>query len=72
MGTGQRYRGAGILQPRPVGVLRRSGLDVGWPAFRGMRNVIAHVYDGVDDELVWRALEKRVPQMIEQLVDRDG
>ncbi|WP_423462505.1 DUF86 domain-containing protein [Promicromonospora sp. MS192] len=46
--------------------------DVGWPALRGVRNVIAHVDDGVDDELVWRALEKRVPQMIEQLVDRDG
>jgi uncharacterized protein with HEPN domain len=46
--------------------------DVGWPALKGMRNLIAHVYDGVDDELVWRALEKRVPQMIAQLVDGDG
>ncbi len=45
--------------------------DVGWPALKGMRNLIAHVYDGVDDELVWRALEKRVPQMIAELVD-DG
>jgi uncharacterized protein with HEPN domain len=42
--------------------------DVGWPALKGMRNLIAHVYDGVDDELVWRALEMRVPRMIQQLV----
>lgn len=42
--------------------------DVGWQALRGMRNLIAHVNDGVDDELVWRALENRVPQMIAQLV----
>lgn len=46
--------------------------DVGWPAVKGMRNLIAHVYDGVDDELVWRALEKRVPQMVAQLVGNDG
>jgi uncharacterized protein with HEPN domain len=46
--------------------------DVGWPALKGMRNLIAHVYDGVDDELVWRALEKRVPQMIAELVGDDG
>ena len=43
--------------------------DVGWPALKGMRNLTAHVYDGVDDELVWRALEKRVPRMIAELVD---
>jgi uncharacterized protein with HEPN domain len=36
-----------------------------------MRNLIADVGDGVDDELVWRALEKRVPRMISQLVDDD-
>ncbi|WP_369370864.1 DUF86 domain-containing protein [Promicromonospora sp. Populi] len=42
--------------------------DVGWPALKGMRNLIAHVYDGVDDELVWRALEKRVPKMVAELV----
>ncbi|GHH68823.1 HepT-like ribonuclease domain-containing protein [Promicromonospora soli] len=42
--------------------------DIGWPALKGMRNLIAHVYDGVDDELVWRALEKRVPWMVEELL----
>lgn len=46
--------------------------DVGWPALKGMRNLIAHVCDGVDDELVWRALEKRVPRMVAQLVGDDG
>ena len=46
--------------------------DVGWPALKGMRNLIAHVYDGVDDELVWRALEKRVPRMIAELVGEAG
>jgi uncharacterized protein with HEPN domain len=41
--------------------------DIGWPALKGMRNLIAHVDDGVDDELVWRALEKRVPWMVAEL-----
>jgi uncharacterized protein with HEPN domain len=46
--------------------------NVAWPALKGMRNLIAHVYDGVDDELVWRALQKRVPRMVAELVDDDG
>ncbi|MFC8799738.1 DUF86 domain-containing protein [Promicromonospora sp. NPDC057138] len=46
--------------------------DIGWPALKGMRNLIAHVYDGVDDELVWRALVKRVPWMVEELTDGDS
>jgi broad specificity phosphatase PhoE len=48
---------------------KESHPDVGWQALKGMRNLIAHVHDGVDDELVWRALENRVPRMIAQLVD---
>ncbi|WP_372461764.1 hypothetical protein [Antribacter soli] len=32
-----------------------------------MRNLIAHVCDGVDDEFVWRALANRVPTMVAEL-----
>lgn len=45
--------------------------SVGWHALRGMRNLIAHVYEGVDDEFVWRALAHRVPAMVTELVHGD-
>lgn len=41
---------------------------VQWPALRGMRSLIAHVYDGVDADFVWRALEVRVPAMVAELL----
>lgn len=78
---GQRSRGFGehivlniaTVAERLPEQFKEQHPDVGWPALKGMRNLIAHVCDGVDDELVWRALEKRVPRMIQQLVgDDDG
>jgi uncharacterized protein with HEPN domain len=77
---GQRSRGFGehivlniaTVAERLPESFKEQHPDVGWPALKGMRNLIAHVYDGVDDELVWRALQKRVPQMIAQLVGDEG
>ena len=53
--------------------LKEAHPSVEWQALRGMRNLIAHVYDGVDEDFVWRALERRVPAMIAELLgDRDA
>ncbi|MFD2026743.1 DUF86 domain-containing protein [Promicromonospora aerolata] len=76
---GQRSRGFGehiILNIATVAErlpeqFKEQHPDVGWPALKGMRNLIAHVHDGVDDKLVWRALEHRVPRMLQQLVGGD-
>lgn len=46
--------------------------SVEWNALREMRNIIAHVHDGVDAEFVWRALAHRVPAMIAELVDDEA
>ncbi len=45
--------------------------SVEWHALKGMRNLVAHVYEGVDEEFVWRALERRVPAMIAELLGDD-
>ena len=37
--------------------------QVKWHEIRGMRNIIAHAYDGVDPDIVWDALAKDLPQL---------
>lgn len=47
--------------------LRASYPDVDWRAIRGIRNRIAHDYAGVNDEIVWVALERNVPDLAARL-----
>ena len=41
--------------------------DVEWSKIARMRNLVAHHYDHVDDDLLWKALSVRIPDLIEQL-----
>lgn len=41
----------------------------GWREIIGFRNVIAHGYDVVEDEIVWESIEKNIPQLFKQLND---
>lgn len=41
--------------------------DVDWVALARMRNLIAHHYDNVDDRLVFAALERRIPHLLDTL-----
>ncbi|UUT34325.1 HepT-like ribonuclease domain-containing protein [Microbacterium elymi] len=43
----------------------RSHID--WIRIARMRNLIAHHYDGVDDRLVFSALEHRIPELARAL-----
>jgi uncharacterized protein with HEPN domain len=38
--------------------------DVPWVAVSRMRNLVAHHDDKVDDDVMWAALEHRVPEMV--------
>jgi len=33
----------------------------------GMRNRIIHGYDAVDDEIVWDAVQRKIPLLLEQI-----
>ncbi|GAB3040672.1 DUF86 domain-containing protein [Sediminivirga luteola] len=46
--------------------------DVDWVAIGRMRNLIAHHYDNVDDRLVFAALQRRIPALIERLFRDNG
>lgn len=37
--------------------------EVPWQQMRGLRNVLAHEYHGVDAAVVWRLIEKRLPEL---------
>lgn len=44
--------------------------DVDWTAISRMRNLVAHHYDQVNDDLMWSALAVRVPAMLAALSGR--
>lgn len=41
--------------------------DVDWVGIARMRNLIAHHYDKVDDQLVFATLARRIPDLLVQL-----
>ena len=38
--------------------------DIDWSGISRMRNRVAHHYDKVNDDLMWRALTKRIPALV--------
>ncbi|MBQ9068409.1 MAG: DUF86 domain-containing protein [Eggerthellaceae bacterium] len=37
--------------------------EVEWHQIRGMRNIIAHAYEGVDPDIVWQVLTDDLPKL---------
>lgn len=46
---------------------RQSYPSVDWVGLARMRNLIAHHYDKIDDQLVFAALQRRIPDLLKQL-----
>lgn len=42
-----------------------AGVD--WVGINRMRNLVAHHYDKVNDDLLWRALAVRIPNLVREL-----
>ncbi len=38
--------------------------DIAWHQIIGMRNVLAHKYDDIDLEVVWRVIQVELPRLI--------
>jgi hypothetical protein len=42
---------------------------VPWRTMRGVRNVVAHEYFGVDDEILWQTVRGDLPPLVPLLED---
>lgn len=38
-----------------------------WEAIRGMRNILAHDYQVVRDDLLWQTLVRDIPELVDQI-----
>lgn len=41
--------------------------QIPWRPIIGMRNRIVHDYLGIDDDTVWKTVEERIPELIDEL-----
>ena len=47
---------------------RDSRLDVEWRKISALRNILAHAYFGIDNEVIWDLATKEVPLLRERVV----
>ena len=42
-------------------------LDIPWRQIKGMRNIYAHNYDIIDNDIIWETITKEIPELKEKL-----
>jgi uncharacterized protein with HEPN domain len=53
---------------------RRSHPEIPWGQISGMRNILVHMYFGIDLDIVWAVVERDIPRLkssIETILDKD-
>lgn len=46
---------------------RRQAAEIDWPAIVAMRNRLVHAYFDVNTDILWKTIEKSLPQLLQQL-----
>lgn len=44
--------------------LREQLADIEWRKIAGLRDMLAHVYFGIDDDILWDIIKNRVPELV--------
>ena len=46
--------------------------DLPWSAIRSTRDYVAHAYDQVNDRVIWMAMCRDIPELVDRLVDLES
>ena len=41
--------------------------DIPWRQIKGMRNIYAHDYDIIDNDIIWETITEEIPELREKL-----
>lgn len=47
--------------------LRSRHPQIGWRKIIGLRNIVTHVYFGLDEDILWDIIQHSVPALLEQI-----
>ncbi len=47
--------------------MRGKNPDIPWRQIKGMRNIYAHDYDIIDNDIIWETITKEIPELKEKL-----
>lgn len=45
------------------GEIQKQNSDVPWKEIKGIRNILAHEYFGVDNEIIWKTIQDDLPSI---------
>ncbi|MEN8180495.1 MAG: DUF86 domain-containing protein [Pseudomonadota bacterium] len=46
---------------------RNSMQDIEWKKAAGLRDVLAHAYFGIDNDILWDVIENKIPELLEAI-----
>jgi uncharacterized protein with HEPN domain len=52
--------------------MRQRDDGIAWRRIAGLRDVLAHAYFGIDDDIVWSVVAEEVPKLLPRLVAMRG
>ena len=47
--------------------VRRRYPDIAWREMAGLRDILAHAYFGLDDEVLWDIVQNEVPSLVDHI-----
>lgn len=47
--------------------VRTQAPDIEWRKVAGLRDVLAHVYSGIDNQIVWDVIHSKIPELLNAL-----
>ena len=52
--------------------LRKRLPDLEWPKIAGMRDMLAHAYFGIDNDILWDVVQNKIPELARAITQFSG